>query len=107
MPDRRIPRQRIQHMRLKNLFDLAHRAMQVQILAIARYNSRRLLPAMLQRVQTEIRKLRRLFVPKGSEHTTLVMETVVSECELVFHELALHKPNLTSFHRAFQRMCPD
>ncbi len=99
VPDRRIPRQRIQHVRLKNFFDLAHRAMQVQIFPVARYNSRRLLPSMLQCIQPEIRELRRFFVSESSEHTTLIVKTVVSEGELVFHKLAMHK--LTGAYRAF------
>ena len=59
--------------------------MQVQIAAIARDDSGGFLPAMLQRVQAEIGELRRFFVSEDAEHTTFVMETVVSESELLRH----------------------
>jgi hypothetical protein len=32
---------------------------------------------MLQRVETEIRQLRRFFVPEDAEHTTFVVKTVI------------------------------
>ena len=81
--DRGVARKRAQDIRGKNLLDFAHRAVQMQVAAIARNNPGGFLPAMLQRVQAEIRELRRFLVPENPEHTTFVVETVVSESELL------------------------
>jgi hypothetical protein len=83
--NRQIAGQVLQHRRRKNFFDFAHRAMQVQFRAVARNDSSRFLPAMLQRIQAQIRQLRGLFMPKHAEHTTFVVKTVVGVSELLGH----------------------
>ena len=50
-----------------------------------RNNSRRFLPAMLQRIQAQIHQLGGFFVPVHPHHATMVVEVIVSECELCHH----------------------
>src|SRR5882757_6729970 len=74
-----------QHRRGKDFFHFAHRAMQMQLRAIAGDDSSRFLATMLQRVQAKIGQLRRLFMSEHAEHTTFVMKMVVGVSELLHH----------------------
>jgi hypothetical protein len=56
--------------------------MEMQFRTVARDNSRRLLPAMLQSVQTEIGEVRSLGVAEHAEYTTLVVKMIISEGEI-------------------------
>src|SRR5208283_282580 len=85
VPDGAGARQFRQHPRLKNLFHFAHGPVHVQVSAQAGHNPRRFLAAMLQRVQPQIRQVRRFRVAKHAEHTTFVMKMIVREGELLFH----------------------
>jgi hypothetical protein len=59
--------------------------MKMQVAAIAGDDSSRFLAAMLQCVEAEIRELRGFFVAEDTEHTTFVVEVIVSESELLRH----------------------
>ncbi len=59
----------------------SHRTMGKQPFAVARYDSRRFLPAMLQRMQAEIRNVRRLGVSVHSDNAAVVMESIVRVVE--------------------------
>ena len=85
VPDRRATRQRVQNFRRKNLFHFAHRAIREKFFAIRGNDSRRFLPAMLQRVQTQIHQLRGLFVAVHSDHAAIIVEVIVGVCEFLRH----------------------
>src|SRR5579864_1217819 len=65
--------------RRKNLLHVAQRFVNVQIVAIRGSNARGLLPAMLQRINAEIRKLRGFRVAEYAENSTLIVEVIVLE----------------------------
>ena len=77
MPDRGFARQFRNHRGRKNLLYVPHRLVDVQLCAIRRRNPRGLLPAMLQRVQAQIRHLRRFGVPENSEHAAMIVKVIV------------------------------
>src|ERR1700675_3050059 len=95
--------------------------MKMQVGAIAGDDSGGFLPAMLQRVEAEIRQLRGFFVSEDAEDTTLVVEVIVSESEFLRHRYGrVTKPfrefeksipcrykRLTGVQSAFQRMGPN
>ena len=56
--------------------------MRVELLAVARDDAGRLLPAVLQRVQAEVRDVRGLGVPVDAEDAALVVEVVVFELDV-------------------------
>jgi hypothetical protein len=53
--------------------------MEMQFRTVARDNSRRLLPAMLQSVEAKISEVRRFGMAEDAEYTTLIMKMIVSE----------------------------
>jgi hypothetical protein len=55
----------------------AHRAVEMELLAVGRDDARRLLPAMLKRVKAEVREVRRLDVTVDAEDAALVAKMVV------------------------------
>src|ERR1700732_2721804 len=65
--DRRVSRKSVQHAGRENFFYLAHRAMQMQVGAIAGNDSGRLLSAVLQRVESQIDQLRGFFVSEDAD----------------------------------------
>ncbi len=83
--DGQAARQLCKHTRLKNFFDLAHRAVHVQLFAVARNDARRLLAAMLQRVQPEIGKVRRFRMAEDAKHTAFVVEVIVCAGDFACH----------------------
>ena len=59
--------------------------MDVQIVAIAGDDAGGFLPAVLQRVETEISEVGGFGMAEDAEDTTLVVEVVVGESELLLH----------------------
>jgi hypothetical protein len=59
--------------------------MQMEFRAIAGNYARGFLPAMLQRVKTEICEVRRFRVPEDAEYTTLVVEVIVENFDAAAH----------------------
>ena len=56
----------------------AHRAVRVELLAVARDDAGRLLPAVLERVEPEISHVRGFGVAEDAENAALVVEMVVA-----------------------------
>src|ERR1035438_1968977 len=71
----------------------------MQISPVARDDSRRLLPAMLQGVQSEVRQFRSFLVSEDAEHTTLVVKMIVGECKLLRH-WSIYTPDFNPARRA-------
>jgi hypothetical protein len=65
---------------------------EVELLAVTRGDTGRLLPAMLERMKPEVREVRRLGVPVDAEDATLVPEVVVNE-----RQLSLQRRRLSTF----------
>src|SRR3984957_4044919 len=97
--DRRVPRKRAQYAGRENFFHFAHGTMKMQVAAIAGNDSGRFLAAMLQRVKAEIRELRGFFVAEDAEHTTFVVEVVVSKSELMRHILTIALRHFPANHK--------
>src|SRR6266852_8007603 len=76
-----------EHARLENFFDFAHRAVHVQLFAVARDDAGGFLAAMLQRVKTQIHEVRGFGVAEDAEDTTFVVEVIVGEGEFLAHFL--------------------
>ncbi len=72
--------QRARHFRQrfggKDIGDQPHRLMQAKHLAVRRHNARRLLPTMLQRVQAQVGKLRRLRMAVDGHHATFFTQLI-------------------------------
>src|SRR5258708_31800295 len=85
--DREPARKLREHARLENFFDFAHRAVHVQLFAIARDDAGRFLAAVLQRVKTQIHEVRGFGVAEDAEYTTLVVKMIVGEGEFLAHFL--------------------
>src|SRR5579864_3611036 len=85
MADGQASRELSQNGRLKNFLDVTHGAMEIKLVAIARNDPGGFLPAMLQRVKTQIGKIGSFRMPEDTEHTTLVVETIVGVSELMRH----------------------
>src|SRR5712691_10749602 len=73
------------HAGLENLFDFAHRAMEMELIPIAGNNAGGFLATMLQRVKAEIGEVSRFGMAEDAEDTTLVVETIVVEGENIGH----------------------
>src|SRR2546425_333490 len=71
--------------RLKNFFDLAHRAVHVQLFAIARNDARRLLATMLEGVEAKVGEVGCFGVAEDAEDTTLVVEMIVCAGDFACH----------------------
>src|SRR5882757_9953852 len=84
-----------QHRRGKDFFHFAHRAMQMQLAAIAGDDSSRFLAAMLQRIQAKIGQLRGLFMSEHAEYPTFVVKMVVGVSELLHHLHLIPRDQLT------------
>lgn len=61
---------------VENVGDQPHPAMRDERLAVRRNDSGRLLPAMLLRVEPEVREVGRLRMPVDAEHAALFVEDV-------------------------------
>ena len=61
---------------VEDVGDQTHPAMPDQRLAVGRNDSRRLLSAMLLRVEAEVRKVGRLGMPIHAEHAAFLVEDV-------------------------------
>jgi hypothetical protein len=66
-----------EYARLENFFDFAHRAMDVQLFAVAGDDAGGFLAAMLESVETEIGEVGSFGMAENAEDTTLVVEMVV------------------------------
>jgi hypothetical protein len=71
--------------RMENFFDFAHGAVDMQFRAVAGDDAGGFLAAMLKGVETEIGKVGGFGMAEDAEDTTLVVEMIVSEGELVTH----------------------
>src|SRR6202040_7861 len=57
---------------------------------IRRSDAGRFLPAMLQRVDSEIRQLRRFVIPEDAEHAAVIVEPILVELDfLTIHALSM------------------
>ncbi len=81
MPARGLARQRADHVvAVEIACDVAHRAMRVELATVPAGDPRRLLPAMLERVEPERNQGRRRSVGAGhAEHPALLAQMVVVE----------------------------
>src|SRR5689334_8886971 len=75
--DRALAGELRQLVRAEGVLDEPHRAMREELLAVARDDPRGLLPAMLERVQSEVGDVRGLGVAVDREDAALVVEVVV------------------------------
>src|ERR1700752_163026 len=90
VPDCRRARQRRNHLRRKNLLHVSERLVHAHVRAIGRGNPGRFLPAMLQRVNSEIRQLRRFVIPEDAEHAAVIVEPILVELDLLtIHALSI------------------
>src|SRR4029077_10354480 len=97
-------RQLGEYARLKNFLDFAHGAMEKEIGTVARNDSGGFLAAMLQRVEAEIGEVRGFRMAEDAEHTTLVVEMIVGEGELVcHHEINVRSSELAQTSRRASR----
>jgi len=62
---------------LKNFFDFAHGAVELEFLTVARDDAGGFLAAMLQRVKAEIHEIRGFRMAEDAEDTTVVVEVIV------------------------------
>jgi hypothetical protein len=76
MPNRTRPFELLDDCAVENVSDQSHPAMRNERLAVGRNDSRRLLPAMLLRVQAEIGEVGGLRMPVDAEHAALFVEHV-------------------------------
>jgi len=65
----------------ERILDEAHRAVRVELLAVARHDAGRLLTAVLQSMQPEVRDVGSFAVAVDREHSALVVEVVVFELD--------------------------
>ena len=70
---------------IENIGDEPHTFCDVKIGAVRGTNSGGFLSAMLQRVKTEIGKFRRFRMRENAEDSTMIVEVVVVELELLCH----------------------
>ena len=74
--DRRRSGQLCECFAVEGIGDIAHRARHAHVLTVGRCNSRAFLPAVLQRVQSEIRHVGRLGMSEDAEDAALVLEFI-------------------------------
>src|SRR5688572_29605192 len=89
-----MARQRGKRVLVEDLVDVAHLPDEADAVAVGRRNAGALLAAMLQRVETEVGHLRRLWMPIDAEHTAFILE-------LVEHLNSLQPSAISSRARAF------
>jgi hypothetical protein len=70
-----------EHAGLKNFFDFAHGAMEVEIRAVARNDAGGFLAAMLECVEAEVGEVGSFGMTEDAEDTTLVVKMIVGEGE--------------------------
>ena len=87
-PMARLPGSCARTLGVKDFFDFAHGAMDVELLAVARDDAGGFLAAMLQGVEAEIGEVRGFGVAKDAEDTTLVVEMIVEKVVLL-HQIHL------------------
>src|SRR6266576_2446693 len=83
--DGEAARKLCEHARLENFFDFAHRAVQMQVRAVAGDDASGFLAAMLKRVKTEIDEVRGFGVAEDAEYTTLVVKMIIGEGRFLTH----------------------
>src|SRR6266436_3963159 len=83
--DGEAARELCEHARLENFFDFAHGTMNVQLLAVARDDASRFLAAMLKSIEAEVGEVGGFGMAEDAEDTTLVVEMIVGEGELLTH----------------------
>ncbi len=71
--------------RRENLLHVPERSVEVQLGAVGGGDARRFLSAMLQRVEAEIRELRRLGMPENAEHAAVIVEMIVVDLDQSVH----------------------
>ena len=85
VPDRGRARQRRNHLRRENFLHVPERLVHAHVRAIGRSNACRFLPAMLQRVDSEIRELRRFVISEDAEHAAVIVEPILVELDCLAH----------------------
>src|SRR3984957_8025634 len=83
VPDRRCAWQRRNHLRRENLLHVPERLVNAHIGAIRRRDAGRFLPAMLQRIDSEVRQLRRFVISEDAEHAAVIVEPILVELDLL------------------------
>ena len=76
MTDRHLPRELLQDLISKDFRNQPHALDVGEVLPIGGSNARRLLPAMLQRIQAEIRHPRRISMPVNGNNAALLVQLV-------------------------------
>src|SRR5260370_22883569 len=88
MADRDLPRQTAEYFRRKDIRHMAHALVAMDGAAVARSDAGALLPAMLQRVQTEISKIGGFGMAVNGENAALVMQLI--KAQLIALEFVSH-----------------
>src|SRR5260370_1760279 len=83
--DGEAARELCEHAGLENFFDFAHGTMNVQLLAVARDDAGGFLAAMLKSIEAEVGEVGGFGMAEDAEDTTLVVEMIVGEGELLTH----------------------
>src|ERR1700731_2332475 len=86
--------------RLKKFFHLAHGAVKMQFVAIARNYPGRFLAAVLQSIQTQIRQVRRFRMTKDAEYSAFIVKMIVSVGELRIHCLSARSSEWAQISRS-------
>src|ERR1700675_449815 len=81
MADGDAAREMRDYLRRENLLHVAHGFVDVHVRAVRRRDPRRFLSAMLQRVEAEIRHLRRFGMAEDSEDAAFIVEMIVLELD--------------------------
>ena len=88
VPDRCVAGKPRNHLRRENFLHQSERLVDVHLRAVGGSDSRRFLPAMLQRIEPQVRHLRRFRVPKYSEHAAVIVKMIVAELNSCRHAVS-------------------
>src|ERR1039458_1369112 len=93
MPDRRRPAQTFDYFGSENFLDVPNSLVEMKVGAVGRNDSSRLLSAMLQSIQAEVRQLGGLRVVENPEHTALIVKMIVVDLDYFTHSrIAFSRP---------------
>ena len=83
----RSPTRRVQRLVVEDVVDQAHGLVDADLRAVGGGDARRLLPAVLQRVEAEVREAGRLGMAEDPEQAALVAEMIVVDGDHAGHWL--------------------
>src|ERR1700733_3251226 len=84
--DGRGARQALDHFGGEDFLHVPQAPVQMQVHSVGRRNAGRLLPAMLQSIESQIGQLGRLRMPEYAEHPAVIVEMIVVEPQTLFHD---------------------